>query len=108
MNRAKQKGTAFETAVVNYLKERGLDARRKVLAGAKDEGDIDVAHWTLEAKNCQAISLAQWVDEAAVESKNCGRPVAVVAKRRGKGSPADAYVIMPLSVFVEEMFGDYC
>lgn len=100
MNRAKQKGTAWETAVVRYLQEHGLDARRKALAGAADEGDIDVADWTLEAKNCRSISLAAWVAEADAEAENSGRPVAVVAKRVGKGDPGEGYVVMPLRRFL--------
>lgn len=99
-NRAKAKGTAWETALVRYLQGLGLDARRKPLAGANDEGDIDVGHWALEAKNCRAITLAQWVDEADAETVNSRRPVAVVAKRAGKGDPGEAYVIMPLRRFV--------
>ena len=40
-NKHKAKGTAFETLVVNYLKEQGFpDARRTALAGENDSGDI--------------------------------------------------------------------
>jgi hypothetical protein len=105
MSKQRQKGTSFETAVVRYLQELGLDARRKPLAGAKDEGDIDVEDWTLEAKNCRTITLAAWVAEADAESVNAGRPVAVVAKRVGKGDPGEAYVVMPLRVFVSSVLG---
>lgn len=103
MSRAKQKGTAWETAIVRYLQACNLPARRKVLTGSLDEGDIDTGRWSIEAKNCQAISLAAWVDEADAEAANSGRPVAVVAKRRGKGDPGEAYVVMPLRVFVEQV-----
>jgi hypothetical protein len=97
-NRAKQKGTSFETAVVNWFKAQGLYAARLPLAGNKDIGDITVEPWgvNLEAKNCRALSLAQWVAEADVETDNAGRPVIVVAKRVGKGDPGEAYAIMPL------------
>lgn len=100
-NRAKAKGTAFESALVTWLQARGFDAERIVLHGNKDQGDITIRNtsWNLEAKNCRAITLAQWVDEAAAESVNAGRPVAVVAKRVGKGDPGQAYVIMPLDLF---------
>lgn len=98
-NPSKAKGTAFETAVVNWLTAGGHRARRKVLAGANDEGDIDVDLWTLEAKNCRTLALSQWVKEADAESLNCGRPVAVVVKRRGISDPGESYVVMPLRVF---------
>lgn len=98
MNRAKQKGTSFETAVVNWLAEQGVAARRLPPAGNKDQGDVEVPAWGLniEAKNCRALSLAQWVNEADVETINARKPVIVVAKRVGRGSPGEAYCIMPL------------
>ncbi|MER5252936.1 hypothetical protein [Streptomyces sp. NPDC002855] len=42
VNRPKAKGTAAETAVVRWLVSMGwTDARRNVLAGRDDDGDID-------------------------------------------------------------------
>lgn len=106
-NRAKQKGTSFETAVVNWLAIHGIAARRLPLAGNKDQGDIEVLHWgiNIEAKNCKALALSQWVAESDVESGNSGKPVVVVAKRVGKGDPGEAYVIMPLRRLVELLPG---
>jgi hypothetical protein len=100
MSKQRQKGTAFETAVVNWLKEQGLHAARLPLAGNKDIGDITVEPWSinLEAKNCRQLALSQWVAEADAEATNAGRPVVVVAKRVGKGDPAESYVVMPLRV----------
>lgn len=100
MNRAKAKGTAFETGVKEYLRSLGLDARRLVLMGNKDQGDVDTgAGWHLETKNCRTLALSEWVAEADVESANSGKPVAVVAKRVGRGDPGEAYVVMPLRTF---------
>lgn len=98
MSKQRQKGTAFETAIVNWFKAQGVEARRLPLAGAKDEGDVVVDEFGLgiEAKNCRQLALSQWVTEADAESLNSGRPVVVVAKRVGKGDPGEAYVIMPL------------
>ena len=42
MNKSKQKGTRAETKVVRYLEDHGIKARRKALAGSKDEGDIEI------------------------------------------------------------------
>lgn len=108
-NRAKQKGTSFETAVVNHLLAAGIDARRKALTGGNDEGDIDVGPpgrgrgWTIEAKNCRTYAFGAWVEEAAVEQANAGRPTVVVAKRNGKGSPGEAFVVMSLNDFIEKV-----
>ena len=99
MNRAKQKGTSFETAVVNWLQAMDVPARRIALAGTKDEGDVDAGSWNLECKNVKAMALAQWVGEADCEMVHAVKPVAVVAKRVGKGDPGEAYVIMPLRIF---------
>jgi hypothetical protein len=105
VTRAKAKGTSFETAVVRWLQERGVDARRIALHGAQDEGDIDAGTWNLEAKNCRTLTLGAWVAEADVEAANSGKPVAVVAKRLGKGDPGEAFVVMPLRVFAQEVLG---
>lgn len=103
MSTSRRKGTTFETAVVNHLKEQGLAAaERRALSGKNDRGDIaGVPDWTLECKAEKAISLAGYVDEAAIEARNAGtRWYAAIVKRRGKGV-SSAYVVMPLQVFVE-------
>lgn len=106
VNRAKQKGTSFETLLVNYLTELGYDAERQVLKGNKDEGDIRVRLATngdgfnIEAKNVRTMALGQWVDEAVVEAANAGRPCVVVHKRHGKGQGGDQFVSMRLSDFL--------
>jgi hypothetical protein len=95
---SRDKGTAWETAIVRYLGSRGLSARRKAQAGNKDEGDIEVTSVPgilIEAKNCKGQSLAQWVDEAELEAVNAGGGVAVVwHHRRLAASPGGGYVTM--------------
>lgn len=105
MSKQRQKGTSWETALVNWFKAQGLHAARLPLAGNKDIGDVTVEPWgiSLEAKNCRAITLAQWCAEADVETQNAGRPVVVVAKRVGKTDPGEGYVIMPLRRFFRIM-----
>lgn len=102
MSRSKQKGTAYESLLVAYLKERGIDARRIVLHGNKDQGDIDAGTWNLEAKDCRTFSLAEWCDESDVESLNSGKPVAVVFKRARK-NVSKSYVLIPLERYVDEV-----
>lgn len=103
MSASRRKGTAFETAVVNYLRAEGhAAAERRALNGRLDRGDIaGIAGWTLECKAERTIDLAGYMGEAKAEAVNAGTELyAAVVKRRGKQT-GDAYVVMPLAVFVE-------
>ena len=99
-NPSKQKGTAFESAVVTYLREHDVTARRNALTGAQDSGDIRVGPWTLEAKNRRVYDFGTAVDEAKAEAAHAGTPrYAAVIKRNGKGDVARAFVVMELEQF---------
>jgi len=104
-NPSKAKGTAWESAVVNWLRSTaGFDARRKVQAGGLgDQGDITVEEtpWlVIEAKAAKAHDFAGWVGEANIEARNAGVSTGVVwVKRRGKASPQDGYVVMDGATF---------
>ena len=100
MSAAKRKGTAHETAIVNYLTSQGIDARRVVQTGRYDQGDIHVeADWVLEAKNCKEISPAEFVKQAIREAQNAGRQFGVaVVKKRG-ANIKDSYVMTDLETF---------
>ena len=52
MNKAKQKGTAFETAVARFLgEETGAWVERRALSGTNDKGDsVSYTHLTLPTK----------------------------------------------------------
>ena len=102
MNRSKQKGTAAETAVVDYLRSRGFtNVERRTLAGVHDRGDIaGLPGMVIEVKNCKDMQLASWVDEATVEAVNAHAGIGVVwHKRRGRSSPGGWYVTMTGSEF---------
>lgn len=101
-NPPKRKGTAWESLIVQYLKERGwLHAERRALRGSFDRGDIaGIPGVVIEAKNCRTITIAAWVDEANTEVLNDGAVVGVVWwKRRGQVSPADGFVTMDGETF---------
>jgi hypothetical protein len=103
VSRSKQKGSAWETAIVRYLADHGFPhVERRALSGTQDRGDIaGIPGWVVEAKNCSATSLGVWVDEATVEQANDGADFACVwHHRRGKGSPADGFVTMTGAQFV--------
>lgn len=104
MSKSKAKGTAAETAVVNYLREQGFEqAERRALNGVADRGDIaGVVGTVIEVKNCARMELAGWLAEAAAEADNDGARLGVVwHKRRGKGSPGDWFVTMDGATFTK-------
>ena len=101
--RPKDKGTAWETAIVNYLQEHiSTLVERRALNGSQDKGDIaGIPHVVIEAKNASRIDLAGWLAEAQQERDNAQARVGVVwAKRRGKTSPGAGYIIMSGEDFI--------
>lgn len=108
MSKQRAKGTAFETAIVNYLREQGFPyAERRAMRGNQDAGDIaGVPGIAIEAKNCKAIDLAGWMGEAETAARNAKvRRYAIWHKRRMKGV-ADSYVTIPAHLFVELLRDD--
>lgn len=104
-----KKGPKHEADVVAWLREHGFPyAERRVQGGAYDKGDIaGIPGVVLELKNCARIDLAGWVDEARQEAANAGVDVwAVVAKRKGKGDPGEAYVVTNLATFASLLADD--
>jgi len=102
MSKAKQKGTAAETAVVQWLKSEGWKyAERRALHGNLDKGDINMgAPVVIEVKDHKTITLSEWLKELKVEMANAEVEVgAVIAKKRGTMQVGDWYAVMPASVF---------
>lgn len=95
-SRAKAKGTAWETLVVRWLQANGWPSvERRALHGSVDKGDIAGLPVVIECKAHRTYNFGEWVAEAEVEAGNAGVSVGVVwAKRVGKTSPADGYVVM--------------
>lgn len=97
MSRSKQKGTAWESAIVTHLRENGAPhAERRALAGNSDRGDIaGIPAVVIEAKSAARVELAAWLDEAQKERANDGAEIGLVwFKRRGKTSPGAGFVLM--------------
>jgi hypothetical protein len=94
---ARDKGTRWESTIVDYLRTHGAPhAERRAAGGTKDRGDIaGIPGLVIEAKNTARHQVGVWLSEAEAERVNDGAALAVVwAKRRGKTSAADGYVIM--------------
>jgi hypothetical protein len=97
MSASKAKGTAWESAIVEYLKENGVPhAERRALGGAFDRGDIaGLPGIVIEAKSASRFSPATWVAEAQAERDNDKAAYGFVwAKRVRKGGAGDGYVVM--------------
>lgn len=96
-NPSKQRGTAWESEIVSFLKACGWPhVERRTLGGSKDRGDIaGIPGVVVEAKSTKAALLGQYVDEANTEAINDGANIGVAwLKRRGKVSAGNGYVVM--------------
>nr|WP_245695519.1 hypothetical protein [Streptomyces antibioticus] len=97
-NPSKTKGTAWESAIVAYLREHhDPGAHRNVQMGARDIGDVDGYYLhALEAKAEKSITLADYIAQANREAIHAGQPFGcAVVKRRMRGV-ADGYVVRDL------------
>lgn len=107
MSASRRKGTAWESQVVDYLREHGQPhAERRALCGTSDKGDVaGVPGVMLECKNEAKVTLGAYADEVKLQTANAGAQIgAAVVKRRNRG-PGDAYVVMTLEQFAS-MIGD--
>ena len=111
-NPSKQRGTAWETGLVKYLREQGLDAERLRQTGKNDEGDIALrvdSRYILEAKATARINLAGWIAEAELEADNYGKhrgietPGFVVAYKRRNHSTGQSYIITTLDEWLRQI-----
>lgn len=110
---AKRKGSAFETGVLKWLRDKGLMAERLRLAGKADEGDIVCfvagQPYIFELKATVRLDLPQFWREATVEAANYAKarglkeipPAYVIVKRRQAGID-QAWVIQTLEQWVGE------
>lgn len=79
-NPSKAKGTRAETAIVKFLKAKGVPARRRPLSGSQDKGDIEIdmpnGTAVVEVKagkmtvNPSRSQLESWMAQARTEMFN--------------------------------------
>jgi|SRR5665213_111930 len=107
-NPNKAKGTAWESAVVEYLRTHGhRHAERRALSGNTDKGDVTgMPGVVIECKNERTTTLATYMDEVAVEMTNADAPIGVAAVKRRNRPAADAYVVMTLAQFAHLLSED--
>lgn len=95
---ATRAGKQYESDLMRYLREQGIDVERLRLTGTEDEGDLLVRapdeRFVIEAKRTKTLDLAGWVTEARRERENYDKHrgyslvptgFVVVHKARGKG-----------------------
>lgn len=106
-NRAKAKGTAWETRLVDALVPILPDVERRTLAGANDKGDIAGVRLgrhrvCVEAKAEATFKIGPWLAETAAETVNSRSRWGVCwFKRPGRTTAADGYVVMTGGTFLE-------
>jgi hypothetical protein len=104
MSKSKAKGTAFETFIVNYLREFYPNVERRTLSGIHDKGDIAGTNKKLiwECKDHKTLNFSGWLKKASIEKENANAEFGiVVAKRRGSGDPGSQYAVLTLSDMVK-------
>jgi len=104
MSKAKQKGTAAETAVVNWLVSKGRKhVERRSLNGSLDRGDIaGIPGVVIEVKNCARVELPKWISELETEIHNDKADTGtVIHKKRGTTDVGYWYATMPVSIWYE-------
>ena len=102
-NPSKQKGTRFETDIVNYLNTNGYPhAERRALAGNTDRGDIaGIPGIVIEAKATKALTLGPHLDETETERQNAQADYGALVWKRPRKPIHAAAVILPLDQFVQ-------
>ncbi|MFE1959233.1 hypothetical protein [Streptomyces sp. NPDC059479] len=95
-NPSKARGTAWESAVRDYLNEAlglvdesgrlkdifsALNVRRAAQEGAKDVGDVHCAPFVLECKDVKSAAVPTWLRQAHVEAFHAGYPYGVVVHK---------------------------
>ena len=106
MSKAKQKGTAAETAVVRFLQGQGFPlAERRALGGGssgQDLGDITgIPMLCMEVKNHATYKIPAWLKETETERQNAKADYAIlIVKPNGIGMTPDKvgqwWGIMPM------------
>jgi Holliday junction resolvase len=111
MSKAKQKGTAAETALVRFLQGQGFpSAERRALGGGgfgEDLGDITgIPALCMEVKNHKSYQIPAWLKETETERINAKADFGIlVVKPVGIGITPDKvgqwWGIMPMQMMMD-------
>ena len=108
MSKAKQKGTAAESALVKFLEINGFpNAERRAMTGAFDQGDITgIPALCMEVKNHATYKIPAWIKETEIERINAKADFGIlVVKPNGVGMTPDKvgqwWGIMPMQMMMD-------
>jgi hypothetical protein len=106
-NPQKNKGSAYERSIVNYLRDNGFTVDRTRAGWTDDRGDIHGVlapsgrPFTFECKNHRRDNLSGWINELHIEVENAGGSVgSVIHKKHGTANPGEQFATLPLSMLV--------
>ncbi|WNN93687.1 Holliday junction resolvase [Arthrobacter phage CallinAllBarbz] len=107
MSAAKQKGTAWETALVKYLGEVfgglwGLLPRRVAQEGFKDTGDLHgLGPFIAQAKNWASWqdAIREGLDGAEKQRVHAGADYGVAFVKRARKGTGEGYAVMTVATF---------
>lgn len=104
-NPNKQKGTAWESDIVGYLREHhSPTVHRNVQMGRLDIGDIDGYYLhALEAKAEKSITLSDYIRQANREAGNAGMPFGCAIVKRRNANVSCGYVVRDVATDVRLM-----
>lgn len=109
MSAAKQKGTAWETALVRFFAERfggryGLAPRRVAQTGQLDTGDLHgISPFIAQAKNYKSVvdGLREGLEGAEIQKVRAGEPYGVALVKRPGKAVDKGYAVMTVETFAD-------
>lgn len=119
-NESKRKGTAWETAVRDFINEATgkyrapvegeprqftdpadpHNCKRQVQQGAYDVGDLHAWPVVIECKAEKRITLPEYVRQANAEAARAGLPFGVAVVKAPRRPVRDGYAVCDLATFV--------
>ena len=101
-NPSGRKGSAWETAVAEYLKEEFPMVERRVKNGRLDRGDIaGIPNVVIECKAERTIDIPGYLGELALEMENADAPFGFVFVKNRRHSTEDGYALLSISKAVD-------
>ena len=98
----KRKGTAWESAVRDYLNSVRVNRANRVAQAGEDVGDIHLnGMWALQCKDHAQARYKDWINEAAEQAKAARLPFSAVVHKRRQRKAGEAYVVMSLDTFTD-------
>lgn len=101
-NPSKQKGTKFESWIVDHLNANGYPtAERRALHGNTDRGDITgTPGLAWELKATKQLDIAQFLREAETARTNSGADIGAVVWKRRQQPAGQSAVILTLDTYL--------